>query len=131
MPMDGACLRRYRLRRNASKAFRMYDKVLKQYSDEANKNDLLKAMLYARMARQYGKSVEYAELYIKNYGHHRLVNDIIEMDTLLEVMSDRKTGNFSAIPTTLADEHIDIAPAFTSDGELAFASVDVKHSPKR
>lgn len=121
----------YRLGGNASKAFRMYDKVLKQYSDEANKNDLLKAMLYARMARQYGKSVEYAELYIKNYGHHRLVNDIIEMDTLIEVMSDRKTGNFSAIPTTLADEHIDIAPAFISDGELAFASSRRKAQPKK
>ena len=58
----------YRLSGKASKAFRMYDRVLKNFEEEATQTNLLKAMVYSRMARQYGKSVEYAQQLLDKYG---------------------------------------------------------------
>ena len=121
----------YRLSGKASKAFRMYDRILKNYDDEATQTDLLKAMVYSRMARQYGKSVEYAQQLLDQYGNNRLASDIIELDSLMDELSDRKTGIFSASPTSISDDQIDIGPMFMSGGELVFASSRRKAQPKR
>ena len=121
----------YRLSGKASKAFRMYDRILKNYDEEVTQTDLLKAMVYSRMARQYGKSIEYAQQLLDQYGNNRLANDIIELDSLMDELSDRKTGIFSASPTSITDDQIDIGPMFMSEGELVFASSRRKAQPKR
>ena len=81
----------YRLSGKANKAFRMYDRVIKNYDEEATQTDL-KAMVYSRMARQYGKSIEYAKQLLDLYGNNRLANDIIELDSLMDELSTVKQG---------------------------------------
>ena len=120
----------YRLSGKASKAFRMYDRVLRILRREATHMTYSKQW-FIRMARQYGKSVEYAQQLLDKYGNNRLASDIIELDSLMDELSDRKTGIFSATPTNLVDDQIDIGPMFMSEGELVFASSRRKAQPKR
>ena len=68
----------YRLSGKASKAFRMYDRVLKNYDDEATQSDLVKAMVYVFNNRSAYHSSTIRRVCFDKFSTESIVRILIE-----------------------------------------------------